>query len=140
MKSEWKVDSIIESTKIQKEITKVPLLHSKYLEYLIYFRAKRAATVKKLNIMKAVKRRYYRGEFTQADLNQYNWNQYQGLKPSSSELNQLFELDTDLNELTELVEYWNTALVAAEYIMKAITARGYELKTYVEYERFVNGG
>lgn len=139
VKDEWKKDSVLDNTKFEKELIRVPMLHAKYLEYLVYFRAKRSAANRKLNHMKNVKRRYYRGEFGLDELNQYGWSQWQGLKPSMSELNQLFELDEDLNELEERVEYYNTALNAVEYIMKAISSRGYELKTLLDYQRFVSG-
>jgi hypothetical protein len=139
IKAEWKQDSIIDQLKLDQEITKLPLLHSKYLGYLIDFKAKYAATNKKLNHLKNVKRRYYRGEFSKSDLEEYQWSQYQGLKPSHSELNQLFELDPDLNDLEERLEYWKTALITVEYIMKAIQSRGWELKTLIEYMKFMEG-
>ena len=139
VKNEWKTDSAIDFVKFEKELGRIPLLHSKYLDYLIYFRSKRAVALKKLNIMKNVKRRYYRGEFTLEDLKEYDWDQWQGLKPSMSELNQLFEQDQDLNDLEEKLEYYNTALIAVEYIMKAIQSRGYELKTNLDWQKFING-
>lgn len=140
MRDEWKKDAIVDSTKIARAVTNVPLLHSKYLDYLVMFRAKRASSLKKLNMMKNTKRRFYRGELALDELNKYGWSQWQGLKPSSSELNQLFEQDSDLNELEERLEYWNTAMIASEYIMKSIASRGYELKSLIDYERFINGG
>lgn len=140
LKEEWKKDSIIDRTNILREISRVPLLHSKYLEYMIEFRAKAAIARRKLNALKNIKRKYYRGECTLDDLKEHGWDQWQGLKPSLSELNQLFELDEDLNASEEKVEYWMTALSTIEYIMKAIQSRGWELKTMVEYMKFEAGG
>jgi len=140
VKEEWKKDSSIDSTKFEGELIKTPMLHAKYLDHLIYFRAKRAAAVRKLNTMKNAKRRYYRGEFTLAELKERGWDQWQGLKPSTAELNQLYEQDADLIELEERLEYYNTALAAVEYIMRAIASRGYELKTLLDYQKFISGG
>lgn len=139
VKDEWKEDAPINQLKIGDEVSRLPILHSKYLSYLIEFKAKYSSTNRKLNSLKNIKRRYYRGEFTKADLDQYGWTQWQGLKPSLSELNQLFELDPDINELEEKLEYWKTALITVEYIMKAIQSRGYELKTLLEYQKFMEG-
>jgi hypothetical protein len=136
---EWKKDAVVNQLKVGDEITRVPLLHSKYLGYFIEFRAKRSSALKKLNSIKNVKRRYYRGEFTKADLENHGWEQWQGLKPSSAELNQLFEQDEDLNDLEQRLEYWNTSLNSIEYIMKAINSRGYELRTLFEYMKFQDG-
>lgn len=140
VKDEWKIDSVIDNTKFENELIRTPILHSKYLEHLIFFRAKRAMTLRKLNTLKNIKRRYYRGEFTQSDLQEHGWKQWQGLKPSMSELNQLFEQDEDLNIMEEKLEYYNTALVAVEYIMKAINTRSYEIKTLLDYNKFIAGG
>lgn len=140
LKDLWKQDAPVDRTKILQEISRIPLLHSKYLEYMIEFRAKAAAANRKLNALKNLKRRYYRGEMTKEDLIENGWSQWQGLKPSMSELNQLFDHDADINELEERVEYWNTALATIEYIMKAIQSRGWELKTMVEYIKFEAGG
>lgn len=139
VKKEWSVDSSIDNTKFENEVVRTALLHSKYLDYLIYFRAKRASALKTLNNMKNVKRRYYRGELTLNELKERQWDQWQGLKPSISELNLLFDQDNDLNDLEERLEYYNTALAACEYIMKAISSRGYELKTLLDYQKFING-
>lgn len=140
VKDEWKKDSIIDSTKFERELLTVPQLHAKYLDYLIYFRAKRSAAQRKLNMMKNVKRRYYRGEFTLEELKERGWSQWQGLKPSMAELNQLFEQDEDLNDLEEKLEYYNTSMNSLEYIMRAISSRGYEMKTLLEWRRFEAGG
>ena len=140
LKEEWKRDSVLDKTNILREISRIPILHSKYLESMIEFRAKAAQARRKLNTLKNIKRKYYRGECTQEELKAYEWGQWQGLKPSMAELNQLFELDADLNELEEKLEYWMTALSTIEYIMKAIQSRGWELKTMVEYMKFEAGG
>lgn len=138
--AEWKEDAKVNRLKILEEISRTPILHSKYLEQLVFFKAKAIAAREKLNAMKNIKRRYYRGEFTKADLDKYEWEQWQGLKPSAAELNQLFEQDPDLNELESKLEYYTTALTSIEYIMRAISSRGYELKTMVDYIKFEAGG
>ena len=140
VKDEWKVDSSIDQTKFEREVIKTSMLHAKYLEYLIFFRAKRAMANRRLNSMKNVKRRYFRGELTKEELTTNGWSQWQGLKPSMSELNQLYEQDNDLLDLEEKLEYFNTALAAVEYIMRAIHSRGYDLKTLSDWIKFQAGG
>lgn len=140
VKDAWRSDAGIDNTKFESELVRTPMLHAKYLDHLVYFRAKRAQTLKKLNTMKNVKRRYYRGEFTLQDLKERGWDQWQGLKPSNSELNQLFEQDFDLIDIEEKLEYYNTALSMVEYIMKAINTRSYEIRTLLDYQKFISGG
>lgn len=136
---EWKTDSVINDAKIDKEILKTPMLHAKYLEYYVYFKAKLAQAEKKHNKMMWVKRKYWRGEMEQAELQKYGWSQWQGLKPSSSELNQLMEMDTDINDLQEIVAGYKTSVAALEYILKQIGGRDWSIKSLIDYNKFLSG-
>jgi Tfp pilus assembly protein PilO len=136
---EWKQDSVMNEAKINLELLKSPMLHAKYLEYFVYFKAKLAAAEKKHNKMMWVKRKYWRGEMELADLQKYGWSQWQGLKPSSSELNQLLEMDTDMNDLAEVVATYKTAVAATEYVMKQIQGRDWALKSLIEYNKYLSG-
>lgn len=136
---EWKKDSIINDTKLDKEILRSPQLHSKYLDYFVFFKAKLAAAEKNHNKMMWVKRKYFRGECDQQDLQKYGWSQWQGLKPSSTELNQLLEMDSDMNSLAEAVTLWKTSVNAIEYIMKQIQGRDWSIKSIIEYQKYIAG-
>lgn len=137
--AEWKVDARVDESNVGKELFRTANLHAKYLEYYVSFKAKLAGEEKRHNKLMWVKRKYWRGELEQKDLTKYGWSQWQGLKPSASELNQLFEMDNDLNDLKEKISAYKTAVSTLEYIMKSLTGRDYTLKTVVEYQKFING-
>jgi hypothetical protein len=139
IKAEWKKDSIINQLKINDEIVRVPLLHSKYLDYYVVARAKLSIATQTLNLLKNKKRRYYRGEMSREEMLEYGWEAWQGLKPSLSEMKELFEQDYELNELQLKVDYWETTLNQIEYIMKEINGRQYALKTLVDLKKFEAG-
>jgi hypothetical protein len=139
IRDEWKKDSTINHLKIENEILRTALLHAKYLDFFMICRAKKDAALRKLNSMKNTKRRYYKGELTLQELTSFGWDQWQGLKPSMSEMNQLFEQDPELNTLEERLEYWNTCIVSLEYIIRAINSRTYEVKNIIEFRRFEAG-
>jgi hypothetical protein len=90
--------------------------------------------------MRWVKRKYFRGEMEKHELEERGWSQWNGLKPSNSELNELFDADRDLNEQLERVKYWQMLVQGLEYIMKQISARDWSLKSIVEYTKYLNGG
>lgn len=136
---EWKEDSVIDDARLNKELLRTPMIHAKYVEYLVFFKAKLASAEKKYNRMAWVKRKYFRGEMEKHELDQNGWSQWQGLKPSSSELNQLLEMDKEMNDLAEQVAGYKTAVSAIEYIMKQIQSRDYTLKTIFEYMKYVGG-
>ena len=139
IKNEWQKDSVINQYKVSDELVRIPLLHSKYLEFIIEYRSKRAMMVKKINNLKNFKRRYYRGELSFQELKDNDLQQWQHLKPSNTELNSLFEQDFELNELNEKLEYYETGLSVVELIIRSLQTRGYELKTLTDWVKFQAG-
>lgn len=139
MIDEWKLDSRIDQTKVIDEIVRTSSLHSKYLNIYMHVKAKLAAAEKRYNTMKWTKRKYFRGQLERHELESFGWSQWQGLKPSNTELNDLFEADRDLNDLLEKVNYYKSFSAGVEYIMKAIAARQWDLKTLSEHQKFLVG-
>jgi len=135
----WKAMNTIDETQIPRELIRSSSLHSEFLEYYVFFKAKLAGAEKKFNKLMWIKRKYFRGELEQHELQQYGWSQWQGLKPSSSELNQLFDSDSDLNDLKEIVAAHKTAVQTLEYIIKQIQSRDWVLKSLIDYNKFSAG-
>lgn len=136
----WKADSKIDESRISNEITRTPLLHSKYLEIYMFAKAKLIGSEKRYNKMLWVKRKYFTGKMEKHELEEYGWSQWQGLKPSNSELRDLFDADRDLNDLLEKVKYYQAFVSGVEYILKSINQRDYSIKTLFEHMRYMDGG
>lgn len=137
---EWKQDSVMRDTKVVEELLKTPNLHAKYLEMYLFCKAKVASSESAYNRMKNAKRRYYRGEMDLPELQQRQWDQYQGLKMSASEFNGMAEIDLDLIALKEKVDFWKSNIQILEYIMKQISSRDWALKSIIDYKKFEAGG
>lgn len=137
---EWKKDVIIDESKLSSELIRLPMLHSKYLEYYIHYRHRLSKAEKAKSRTSNLKRKYFRGECTQSELIKHGWDQYQGLKPSVSELNQLLEFDHDISGLTSIVSDLKTAVAGCEYILGQLKNRSFELKSIMEYQRYLSGG
>lgn len=116
----WKVDAVIDESKLSNEIIRVPMLHSTYLEYYIQFKRQLAAAESKSNKLAWQKRKYFRGEMELEDLKKHGWSQWNGLKPSSTELNQLLEYDNDMNDYKRAIAELK---IAVSYIMGAIKSK-----------------
>ena len=54
--TEWKRDSIIDESKLSLELTKTPMLHSKYLEIYMQSKAKLISHTKKYNKLRFLAR------------------------------------------------------------------------------------
>lgn len=137
---EWTTDSTIDETRLQYELARTPMLHSKYLGYFMSAKMKLVTAEKKFNTFKWWKRKYFRGEMEKHELVERGWSQWNGLKPSNSELNDLFDADRDLNDLHEVVKYRQMVVQGLEYILKQIAQRDWSIKAMVEYTKYINGG
>ena len=137
--AEWKIDAQINESKLSHEIIRVPMLHSKYLEYYIHFKRQLSSAESKKNKLSWQKRKYFRGEMDSDDLKKHGWSQWNGLKPSSAELNQLLEFDTDINDITRVISELKTSVSGCEYIMNQLKSREYSLKTVFEYQKYLSG-
>ena len=137
--TEWKQDSTFDEINLDREIFKTPNLHAKYLAVYVEMKAKLAGAEKKLSRMKFLKKKYYRGEMTREELEKYGWTQHQGLKPSNSELNSMFDIDPDVADLEERVAYFKTGVGALEYIMKSVQGRDYSIRSAIDFRKYLNG-
>lgn len=135
----WKKDSIIDESNIIKELIRVPMLHSTYLEHFLYFRREVSLYESKKNKMANIKRKFYRGEMTRDELEKYGWEQFQGLKPSMAELNHLLEIDLDLIALNKMLSDNKTAVSCLEYIINQLKSREFSLKGILDYQKFLSG-
>ena len=137
--AEWQKDNNIDATSIQKELVRTPFLHSKYLALYMQARSKLIIAEKKYGEMRGVKRKYYTGKMDRAELEHYGWDQWGGLKLSNTELLLVCDEDPDMTVLNQKVEYYKMLVQGLDHIMKSINSRGYELKTLVEHEKYLNG-
>ena len=138
--SEWKKDSVINDTNVQGELFKTPNLHSKFLEYYVFFKARLSSAEKKYNRMAYLRKRYYRGELTKQELDANGWDQFQGLKKSGSDLENSIKTDLIMLDLKEIVDMCETSVSTCQEILKSIQNRGWLLKTIVEHQKFLSGG
>ena len=137
--SNWEKDCKIDETDLIRELVATPNLHAKYLDNYVYFKGKLAGAEKKYNLMAWKKRKYFRGEFEKHELTAMGWSQWNGLKPSSSELNQLLDMDKDMNDLQEMTSAYKTAVSTVEFILKQIQSRDWAIKSMIEYNKYLSG-
>lgn len=137
--SEWKSDSYIDASKIREEILMSSQLHSKYLSYLLDKKKEYRKIDAMILKLTKVKIKYYRGELTKEELESMGWKQYQGTRPIKSEMDKLLGTDEDLVDFNTQLDDIKILLDALESILKAITSRSYDLKTFIEAEKFYAG-
>lgn len=139
IQDEWEKDSYIDDNFLGETATKAPKLHAKYLKILIGVKLKHTKLSSDYNILRKNKFRYYRGELSREELTNLNWPQWQGVKPLKNEMDEFLSGDTDLNTFKVKLEYLETMIYLLESILGQIKARDWQLKTAVEWKKFLAG-
>ena len=135
--SEWEKDAVIDQTEPSKELIRIPLLHSKYLNYL----TKHKLASKKSNFdylrMRKIKWEYYTGKLSQEELNEYGWEPFQfTLK---SDISTYLESDKDLIKLLERKVYHDESISVVESILGELKQRTWQLRDFISWEKFIGG-
>jgi len=133
----WDTDSNMDQTEPSKELLKIPVLHSKYLNIL----TKHKIASKKAHFdylrMRKIKWEYFTGKMSQEELEEYGWEPFQfALK---SDINTYLEADGDLIKLLEKKVYHEEAISVIESIMSELKQRTWQLRDFISWEKFVNG-
>ena len=133
----WETDSNMDQTEPSKELLKIPVLHSKYLNIL----TKHKIASKKAHFdylrMRKIKWEYFTGKMSKEELDEYGWEPFQfALK---SDINTYLEADSDLIKLLEKKVYHEEAISVIESIMSELKQRTWQLRDFISWEKFVNG-
>ena len=133
----WETDAVMDQTEPSKELIRVPILHQAYLKILTQHRiASKKAHFDYLR-MRKVKWDYFTGRMSKEELDEYGWEPFQfALK---SDIQTYLEADKDLIKLLEKKVYHEETVSVVESIMAEIKQRVWELKSFIEWEKFVSG-
>ncbi|CAB5221475.1 Recombination, repair and ssDNA binding protein UvsY [uncultured Caudovirales phage] len=135
----WDADCAIDDNYLGEQSTATPKLHAKYVKLLVQVKLKHTKLQSDYNLLRKNKFRYYRGELSRDELNDLGWAQWQGVKPLKNEMDEFLSGDTDLNTLRVKIDYLETMIYFLESIMGQIKARDWQIKTAVEWKKFLAG-
>lgn len=134
----WKEDSVIDQTEPSRELLRIPTLHSKYIDLLVHYKmASKKAHFKFLE-MKRKKWEYYSGKMSRDDLEELGWEPFPFTLKSDIQL--YLESDKDLIELTARKSLHDETVSVIESILNELKQRTWQLKEYINWEKFVSGG
>lgn len=136
---EWANDSSIDRSDLMHTMYSHPMLHSKYLGFLMSYKVTLRKYTKKYQVQRMIRQRYYNGEMTKEELERHGWKQYLNKRPMNAERETLIDSSPEIQELEEKSLYTQTLIEAAESILKDINSRYYLFTNLVDYEKFQAG-
>lgn len=137
---EWSTDSKIDETEPGRELIKTSTLHSKYLRIMTHHNLICKKLMGDYNKLKKIKWEYYSG-----DLNNPEDLEKHGLEPMMKkvlrqDIPTYIDSDTDLNNILlkkmlhqEIVDFCSS-------VLKEINNRTWQLRSFIEWEKFTSGG
>jgi hypothetical protein len=133
----WRQDSQIDRTEPSKELLNIPQLHSKYLNILSRHRLLSKDAEFKYNKMKKLKWEYYTGKLDDDQLKQYNWEPFPFVL--KSDITTYLESDEDINKYLANKILHDEIVDVCTSILKELNSRTYQLRSFIDYEKFING-
>ena len=133
----WEKDAAMDQTEPGKELIKIPTLHNKYLSIL----TKHKIAAKKAHFdylrLRKIKVEYYSGRMDQEELDARGWTPFQFVL--KSDINAYLEGDDDLIKMLEKKVYHEESVSVLESIMNELKNRHWELKSFIDWEKFIGG-
>lgn len=133
----WKEDSKIDRSEPGTELLKIPQLHSKYLNILSHNRMLCREVEIKYAKMKKIKWEYYSGRMDSVKLKEFGWQQFPYVL--KSDISTYLESDDDLIKLSAQKSMYLEVIEICTTIMKELNSRTYQLRSYIDYEKFIQG-
>jgi len=138
IKSEWNEDSRVDhefrdkqySTDLGALALEIPFAHNKYLNYYLDFQQIKKSLDIQLRKLTKEKRQYYDGSAEKPF----------PLSIKTAEKMKVFmEADEDIINLQSKIGYVEDVIFFLDQVMKQISNRGYQIKSAIEWEKFING-
>lgn len=133
----WRVDSEIDRTEPGRALIDIPKLHSKYLSILSRHRMLSKEAEFRYNKMKRLKWEYYTGKLDDETLKKRGWEPFPYVL--KSELSSYLESDDDINKYLAQKVIHDEIVDVCNSIIKELNSRTFQLKSYIDYERFIHG-
>lgn len=135
--NEWAKDSNIDRTEPGRALLDIPKLHSKYLNILSHYRLLIKEADFKLSKMKRLKWEYYTGKLDRDALSKHGWEPFPYVL--KSEVTTYLESDEDINKLVAQKAIYQEIVDTCESIMKELHSRTFQLRSFIDYEKFIQG-
>jgi hypothetical protein len=139
LQEEWDKDCEIDDNYLGENSTATPKLHAKYVKILVQVKLKHTKLSSDYNLTRKNKFRYYRGELSRDELQDLQWDQWQGVKPIKNEMDEFLKGDVELNNMEIKIKYLETMIYFLESVLQQIKARDWQIKTAVEWKKFLAG-
>lgn len=134
---EWEKDAPINETEPAKELLRVPNLHAKYTQQLVLHNFALKAKTANFFRLRKTKIDYYSGRMTNEELRKFGWEQFQFVL--KNDIQTYIDADEDLQKIKASMAGHEEASKLAEMIVRELNSRTYQLRAYIDWQKFIGG-
>lgn len=135
----WNQDSNIDESNIGGELLRIPQLHSKYLKVLNEHKLASIRCKFEYDKMKNIKTEYYLGHLDKETLDEYGWEQFDIRVGTKNNVERYIASDDQLIKIIQKKSYHEQIVYTCEQILTELKNRSWQLKTFVDYQKFLSG-
>ena len=144
LKEDWAEDSAVDfqfknkqySTDLGQLALEIPFQHNKYLNHYSDIQAVKTSLEFEVRRLVREKREYYSGE---ADAKTYAAKPFGTSIKTTEKMKVYLESDEEIINLEAKIKYLDQMLYWLDQVMRQISNRGFQIKSAIEWEKFVNG-
>lgn len=136
--TEWEKDSEMDETEPGRELLRIPKLHAKWHRALSMYTLLSVQTNIEISERKKFLFEYYLGKLTKEDLKKLDiepWNH----TTVRADLPVYMDSDKTLNALILKKSGYDAIISLVNNILKELGQRTWQLKSYIDYEKMLNG-
>lgn len=131
-------DMQIDDGNLDLESLRTPQLHGKYLNLLHEDSLILHKNIIEQKELRRLKWEYYTGKLDQETLDEKGWQPF-GLKILRTDLDVYLESDKDLLRMEAKINYLKEKVKYIESVLQAIGRRGWDIKSAIEWKKFMSG-
>jgi hypothetical protein len=144
IREEWQQDTQIDFQFKNKEYSEdlarlaleIPFQHNKYLNYYTDLSQIKTSLEFEVRRMVKEKREYYGGE---AEAKVYAEKPFGASIKTAEKMKVYMEADNDIINIEAKVKFIDQMLYFLEQVMRQVSNRGFQIKSAIEWEKFING-
>lgn len=133
--AEWEKDSQISQTDISRESLRIPQLHSKYYRLLMSSKLTLKKTKIEFDELQLKRLNFYMGRGTAEEYRAEPFD----LKVLKGDAEYYLNSDKELNKIKMNISMAEETCKFLEDILKMLHNRNFQIKNYIDHEKFLNG-
>ena len=122
-----------------REMWKKDAVIDKYIDLLVDYKRELVLLERDFKKMKKIKIAYYKGQLSQEELTELNWQPYQFIISNKNELLEILTLDDDLNNFSIKIQEVNIGIELIQSIIDKIKNKSWQIKNIIEIKKFNAG-